>query len=146
MDFSEIFLFLISLVSFYFFIVIIRNTIQEIRNFRQCSVKATAQIFSWKTEEDSDNPTKCIPIVRYSWQEQSYEMEWVDGAVTRYQKEHSFTGDAMTIFLNPDDPTAIAPKNKLRRLINSIGLGIILCGFSLIFIVAAVGHLVYKIT
>lgn len=145
MDFSAIFALVCGTVSLCAFVIYIRSSIEEVRHFRRCSVIVSAQVLSWRIEEDSDNPTMCIPTIRYSWKDQVYETEWLDGAVTRYQKEHDFTGDTMRIYLNPEAPTAIAPEDKLRRMIGRIGVGMVVCVFSLIFVVASVGYLIHII-
>lgn len=138
MDFIEILLILIGLICPWFCWHSVRDTIEAARRIKRCTVEATAEILSWRIQEDSDNPTECTPTIRYSFRDQVYQVEFRQGIITRYQKERDYTGDTMTIFIDPDDAANITPENKFRTFLGLIEGCIFGCGIALFFFFLAV--------
>lgn len=141
MDWTEFWIILLGIAGLWFLYIAVKNIIDTIRIVKRCSEKVTADILFWTEEEDSDNPTRYIPTIRYSHGGQSYETFYLDGALTWYQKKHRDTGDTLTIFLDPENPATITPEHKRRSMLQSIGLCICIGIAVFPFILFAIGIL-----
>ena len=120
---------------------VIISTILYIRKVRMCTVPLTAEILSWRIEEDSDNPTQCLPSIRYSCQGRVYETVFWDGMVTLYEKEHFYNGDTLSIFADPEDPSVITPGKKgqtIWRSVESCIVVMLLCLFLILICIVGV--------
>lgn len=138
MEITELLIILVGIAGLWVLYAGIRNTIDDIQTIRRCTVRTTAEILSWGVEEDSDNPTVYIPTIRYCYDGQVYETEFLDASVTRYQKERDYAGTTMAIFLNGADPAVITPENKHRSIFRSIENCVVVSGICLFFILMAV--------
>ena len=134
MDFVNVLLILIGLViSLWVLWRSIINTISELRMIKRCSVATNAEILSWRLEEDSDNPTKCTPTIRYSLNDHVYEVEFWNGTVTLYQKKHHYTDDTMMIWIDPKDPTSAIPEQKSYYVYRTVESAIVVGGMAMFF-------------
>jgi len=134
MDFVNVLLILIGLViSLWVLWCFIINTISELRMIKRCSVATYAEILSWRIEEDSDNPTKCTPTIRYSLNDQVYEVEFWNGTVTLYQKNCTYTNDTMMIWVDPKDPTSAIPEQKGNYVYRTVESAVVVGGIALFF-------------
>ena len=134
MDFVNVLLILIGLViSLWVLWRSITNTISELRMIKRCSVATNAEILSWRLEEDSDNPTKCTPTIRYSLNDHVYEVEFWNGTVTLYQKDCTYTNNAMMIWIDPKDPTSAIPEQKGNYVYRTVESAVVVGGIALFF-------------
>ena len=145
MEFAEILILVIGLVSPWFLWKAMRNTISDVCLIKRCTVETRAEILSWRIEEDSDNPTTYTPTIRYSFRNQVYEVEFWKGTITKYQKERSYTGDTMTILVDPDDPANITPENKCRTIYRSIENSMVVSFISLFFFLIGTVYIIGRI-
>jgi len=146
MGITELLLILAGAAGLWVLCGAIKNTIAEVRTVRCCCIEATAEILSWRVEEDSDNPTRYIPTIRYAHHGRMYETEFRDAAVTGYQKEREYSGDTMTIFLDRENPAVITPGNKRRTICRCAGNCIAVAGVALFFVLVATICLLHKLT
>lgn len=141
MDFIEILFILAGLAFPLLCLRCVKTVAATIRQVRACTVNTEAEILSWRIETDSDNPTQCTPTIRYSSGGHIYEVEFRNGTVTQYQKDHYFAGDTMTVWIDPENPTSVIPERKGRFLLRSISDTLCIFGIGLFVFLIAVATL-----
>ena len=138
MSIYDIVLMVIALVGSWMLWRSARGVAAELRMIRRCTVSATARIVSWRVLEHAEESSDYIPTIRYSFDGRDYETELDRMAVTKPRKERDFAGDALTVFIDPAQPTNIIHEDRSAAMLHALGNGAVFGCISLALLLALI--------